>query len=108
MLSRLLDQTITLVEAEAGSIWLYDPVNEIIELKMQQGWNDEYIGSVYKLGEGIPGLVIQRGKAYCGARVSSGGSACRKKLAARFRPALAALIFRYTRKTVLLVSCLSA
>jgi putative nucleotidyltransferase with HDIG domain len=62
MLSRLLEQTITLVEAEAGSIWLYDPVNEIIELKTEQGWNDEYIGFAYKLGEGIPGLVIQRGK----------------------------------------------
>jgi putative nucleotidyltransferase with HDIG domain len=62
MLSQLLDQTITLVEAEAVSIWLYDPVNEIIELKLQQGWNDEYISSVFKLGEGIPGLVIQRGK----------------------------------------------
>jgi putative nucleotidyltransferase with HDIG domain len=63
MLSRLLDQTITLVEAEAGSIWLYDPINEVIELKVQQGWNDEYIGSSYPLGEGIPGLVVQLGKA---------------------------------------------
>ena len=63
MLSRLLDQVITLVEAEAGSIWLYDPVNNIIELKIQQGWNDEYIGSAYKLGEGIPGLVVKLGKA---------------------------------------------
>ena len=59
MLARLLDQTITLVEAEAGSIWLYDPAQELIELKMQQGWKDEYIGSAYRLGEGIPGLVVQ-------------------------------------------------
>lgn len=63
MLSRLLDQVITLVEAEAGSIWLYDPIQEGIELKTQRGWNDEYIGSFYKLGEGIPGLVVQLGKA---------------------------------------------
>jgi putative nucleotidyltransferase with HDIG domain len=62
MLSRLLDQAITLVEAEAGSIWLYDPVNQIVELKMQQSWNKEYMGSSVKLGEGIPGLVVQQGK----------------------------------------------
>ena len=63
MLSHLLDQTLELVQGEAGSIWLYDPVNEVIELKTQQGWNDEFIGSSYKLGEGIPGWVVQRGKA---------------------------------------------
>jgi putative nucleotidyltransferase with HDIG domain len=63
MLSHLLDQTLELVQGEAGSIWLYDPVNEVIELKTQRGWNDEFIGSSYKLGEGIPGWVVQRGKA---------------------------------------------
>src|SRR5688572_23888266 len=63
MLSHLLDQTLELVQGEAGSIWMYDPVNEVIELKTQRGWNDEFIGSSYKLGEGIPGWVVQRGKA---------------------------------------------
>ncbi len=62
MLSRLLEQTLSLVDAEAGSIWLYDPVNEIVELKMQQGVNDRYFGSAFRLGEGIPGLVILKGK----------------------------------------------
>lgn len=63
MLSQLLDQALKLVEAEAGSIWLYDPASETVELKTQQGWNDEYIKSSYKLGEGIPGLVVKLGKA---------------------------------------------
>ena len=64
MLSRLLDQALTLVEGEAGSIWLYDPTSQIIELKIQQGWSDEYIDyASKKLGEGIPGLVVQIGKA---------------------------------------------
>jgi len=63
MLSRLLDQTISLVQAEAGSIWLYDPVNEVIELKIQRGWNEEYIGSSFSPGHGIPGLVVQLGQA---------------------------------------------
>ena len=63
MLSRLLEQMLSLVDAEAGSIWLYDPVNEIVELKMQQGGNDRFFGSAFRLGEGIPGLVILKGKA---------------------------------------------
>jgi putative nucleotidyltransferase with HDIG domain len=63
MLARLLDQALMLVEGEAGSIWLYDPVSNIIELKMQRGWSDEYIGSSFPPGEGIPGLVVQRRQA---------------------------------------------
>ena len=63
MLSRLLDQTLTLVEAEVGSIWLCDPANGVIELRIQRGWNDEYVGSSFKLGHGIPGLVVQLGQA---------------------------------------------
>ena len=62
MLSRLLNQVVSLVQAEAASIWLYDPVSEVIELKIQQGWDNEYIGSSYKPGKGIPGLVIQQKK----------------------------------------------
>jgi len=63
MLSSLLDQALQLVEGEAGSIWFYDPVSNLIELKIQRGWSNEYIGSTFKVGEGIPGLVVQRGKA---------------------------------------------
>src|SRR5215211_8491610 len=63
MLTQLLEQTITLVEAEAGSIWLYDPVNEVVELKIQRGWNDKSVDSSFKLGHGIPGLVVQLGQA---------------------------------------------
>ncbi|MGZ9235531.1 MAG: HD domain-containing phosphohydrolase [Anaerolineales bacterium] len=63
MLTRLLDQTLALIEAPAGSIWLYDPINEMIECKIQRGGNDEAMSSSYRLGEGIPGQVIQMGKA---------------------------------------------
>ena len=63
MLARLLDQTLALVGAEAGSIWLCDPANEVIELKMQRGWNEGFGGSSFKLGHGIPGLVVQLGRA---------------------------------------------
>jgi putative nucleotidyltransferase with HDIG domain len=63
MLSRLLDQTLALVEAEAGSIWLYDSVNEVIDLRIQRVGNEQYFGSSYRRGEGIPGLAVQLGKA---------------------------------------------
>jgi putative nucleotidyltransferase with HDIG domain len=63
MLSRLLDQALAVVRGEAGSIWLYDPTIDIIERKLQRGWSEEYIGSSFKPGEGIPGLVVQLGKA---------------------------------------------
>ena len=62
MLSQLLDQALRLVNAESGSIWLYDSTREAIDRKTQQGWNEEFIGSSYTLGEGIPGLVVKLGK----------------------------------------------
>jgi putative nucleotidyltransferase with HDIG domain len=63
MLSHLLDQTLSLIQAETGSIWLYDPLNEVIELEKQRGQNEGYIGSSFKPGHGIPGLVVQLGQA---------------------------------------------
>lgn len=61
LLARLLDQALTLVKGEAGSIWLYDPATGRVELKLQQGWSHEH--TTYKAGEGIPGMVIRLGKA---------------------------------------------
>src|SRR5215213_6892028 len=62
MLSRLLDQTLTLVEVEAGSIWLFDPVSNMLEMKIQRGGSPDPIGSTFPSGEGIPGVVFQLGK----------------------------------------------
>lgn len=63
MLARLLDQALLLVEGESGSIWLYDAANQTITLKIQQGWSEEYLGSAFKPGEGIPGFVLKSGEA---------------------------------------------
>jgi putative nucleotidyltransferase with HDIG domain len=63
MLSDLLEQALILIGANAGSIWLYDSTTQIVELKTHRGWTEEYIESSYRLGEGIPGLVVQRGEA---------------------------------------------
>lgn len=63
MLTCLLEEVLTLIEAEAGSIWLYDSSSETVELKTERGWTYEPIGTSYKREEGIPGQVIQLGKA---------------------------------------------
>lgn len=63
MLTRLLEHTLTLVQGEAGSIWLYDPATDTVTLKIQQGWSDEYLGSSFRRGEGIPGLTVKLGQA---------------------------------------------
>ncbi|HEX2998287.1 MAG TPA: HD domain-containing phosphohydrolase [Anaerolineales bacterium] len=62
LLARLLDQALALVEGESGSIWLYDQAKDLIEIKIQRGWSDEYIGSSLKPGEGIPGLALKLGQ----------------------------------------------
>ncbi|HEX5807068.1 MAG TPA: HD domain-containing phosphohydrolase [Anaerolineales bacterium] len=63
MLTRLLEHTLTLVQGEAGSIWLHDPATDTVTLKIQQGWSDEYLGSSFRRGEGIPGLTVKLGQA---------------------------------------------
>jgi putative nucleotidyltransferase with HDIG domain len=62
MLSSLLDQTLALIGAETGSIWLYDPARDAIELRVWRGASAENPGSLFQSGEGIPGVVFQRGK----------------------------------------------
>jgi response regulator RpfG family c-di-GMP phosphodiesterase len=61
-LRRLLKQTIEVVGAEAGSIWLYDPSIDLITLAGSHGWCNERTGPL-KRGQEIPGIVVQRGKA---------------------------------------------
>ncbi len=62
MLRRLLKETIDTLDAESGSIWLYDPSTDLITLAGHQGWGSEQLGPL-KRGQQIPGLVVQRGKA---------------------------------------------
>ena len=62
MLPRLLDQTLELIGTESGSIWLYDPANDGINLVIQRGGPENLITSVNP-GEDIPGLVVKSGEA---------------------------------------------
>jgi putative nucleotidyltransferase with HDIG domain len=62
MLPRLLDQTLELVGTESGSIWLYDPVNETINLIMERGRGEGQITFAHT-SEGIPSLAVKSGEA---------------------------------------------
>jgi putative nucleotidyltransferase with HDIG domain len=65
MLSNLLEHTLEVIGAQAGSIWIYDPVSNRIQLTAKRGWDD--LGSIttsVELGEDIPGLVVKSGEAF--------------------------------------------
>jgi putative nucleotidyltransferase with HDIG domain len=62
MLPRLLDQTLELIGTESGSIWLYDPANEDVNLVIQRSGKGRPISSDNP-GEDIPGLVVKSGEA---------------------------------------------
>jgi putative nucleotidyltransferase with HDIG domain len=70
MLTRLLNQALTLVQGEAGSIWLYDPATDNVELKIQQGERNQPAGSAFRLGEGITGLAVKRGESIVSSEFS--------------------------------------
>jgi PAS domain S-box-containing protein len=62
LLSRLLDQALTLVTAEAGSIWLHDSSSDTINLAAHLGWETANIITSVKPGEDVPGLVVKHGE----------------------------------------------
>lgn len=61
LLNRLLDESINLIKADAGSIWLYSPATDLINLETHRNWETGKKTSVRR-GEGIAGLVLQNGK----------------------------------------------
>ena len=63
ILEHVLDEAIRLISAQAGSIWLYDPNTDSVSMKANRGW-DESIVPGYKLGEGVPGMVMQSGQEF--------------------------------------------
>ena len=59
---RLLDESLSLIKADSGSIWLYDPGSAELSMTIQRGWGDEPL-SKYPPGQNIPDLVVARGEA---------------------------------------------
>ncbi len=63
MLSILLEHALAVIQGEAGSLWMYDPVSARINLTAQRGWDD--FGPMARsvgLGEDIPGRVVKTGQ----------------------------------------------
>jgi PAS domain S-box-containing protein len=63
ILDHLLDEALRLVSAQAGSIWLYDPDTDRVYLEADRGWDEGGVTS-YKLGEGVPGMVVESGQEF--------------------------------------------
>lgn len=63
MLPRMLDQALSLIQAEEGSLWLYDVSNGTVHLVFQRGWSDALGDPSVRLGEGIVGMAIETGEA---------------------------------------------
>ena len=60
--SQLLDQVLALVGVKVGSIWLYDPFADQINLAAHQAGEDTGMIAV-KSGENIPWLVVKSGES---------------------------------------------
>ncbi len=61
-LERVLDEALDLLQADTGSIWLYDPATERVRLILQRGWG-ETRDLEFGRGQSIPGLVVESGEA---------------------------------------------
>lgn len=64
VLDQTLDATLTVMEMEAGEIWLLDTATQAVCLTRQLGLESEAFGerTRFALGEGIPGRVAQTGE----------------------------------------------
>lgn len=60
----LLDQILTVLETDAGVIWLYHPESEELNVACARGWFSDLDEPPMKLGEGIAGRVFATGQPY--------------------------------------------
>ncbi|MDO8671397.1 MAG: GAF domain-containing protein [Dehalococcoidia bacterium] len=64
MLPDLLDETLKVLDAEAGSIWLYEANSESLSPTVSRGWFSRIDHLQLKSGEGISGMVFATGAAH--------------------------------------------
>lgn len=64
MLSLLLDETLSVLNAEAGLIRLYHPSSGELSFAAARGWFTQLKKATIKAGEGIAGAVFKTGKPY--------------------------------------------
>ena len=63
MLPLLLSETIAVLQAQRGSIWLYEPRSDELRVAVQQGWGEAPVPPLRR-DQGIPGQVFATGQAY--------------------------------------------
>jgi len=63
MLSAFLDEVLTLIDTEAGAIWLYDADSEELLQAVSRGWFNQLLKMAVKPGEGLAGTAFATGKA---------------------------------------------
>ncbi|MEW6093987.1 MAG: GAF domain-containing protein, partial [Chloroflexota bacterium] len=63
MLPRLLDETLSVLQSDAGAIWLYDSSKQMLKEAVSRGWFTTVSESPIPSGEGIAGTTFQSGQA---------------------------------------------
>jgi putative nucleotidyltransferase with HDIG domain len=64
MLPRLLEETLRLMNTQAGAIWLYDALSGELHSQVAEGWYKQLSGLPVKPGVGVGGKVFVTGKPY--------------------------------------------
>jgi PAS domain S-box-containing protein len=63
LLQSLLERALSLLNAQAGALWLYRPQEQELELASDCGWEHSQVGRRLRIGEGLAGAVLETGKA---------------------------------------------
>jgi PAS domain S-box-containing protein len=70
MLPRLLEETLRLMNTQAGAIWLYDAPSGELHSQAAQGWYQQLSTIPMKPGEGVGGRVFTTGQPYFTAEIA--------------------------------------
>jgi len=62
MLSLLLDQTLAVMDTDAGTIWLYDPEGDLLRRVIARGWFAQVSVPAIKPAEGMAGTAFATGE----------------------------------------------
>jgi PAS domain S-box-containing protein len=63
ILASLLNETLAALDISIGSIWMYEPSLDALQLNVRREWFSES-PTLLARGEGIPGYVLETGKMY--------------------------------------------
>jgi PAS domain S-box-containing protein len=71
MLPRLLEETLRLMNTQAGAIWLYDAASGELHSQAAQGWYQQLSSMPMKPGEGTGGQVFATGQPYFATEIAA-------------------------------------